>query len=214
MVYEADTRTGELRKSGLRVKLQGKPFQLLVALLERPGELVGREDLKRALWSADTYVEFDRSLNIAVRKLRTALNDTAEVPRYVETLRGRGYRFIAPVGAAEPALALVPPAATEDAQADEAILPAVGYQPYPQDPRAVRAALGAALDPQLRPKLKVISTTVDDFDSQVVARLVMRHKKAVVALLAGAMVVVAGLIYFDRAAGLAPAPPPPWNSAA
>jgi DNA-binding winged helix-turn-helix (wHTH) protein len=93
-VFEADARTGELRRGGLRVKLQGKPFQFLLVLLERPGELVTREELSRRLWSADTYVEFDRSLNIAARKLRTALNDTADFPRYVETLRGRGYRFI------------------------------------------------------------------------------------------------------------------------
>ena len=92
--FEVDTRTGELRKNGLRVKLQEKPFQFLMALLERPGELVTREELRQRLWSSQTYVEFDRSLNIAVRKLRSALNDTADLPRYIETLRGRGYRLI------------------------------------------------------------------------------------------------------------------------
>lgn len=109
-VFEADTRTGELRKHGVRIKLQEKPFQFLMALLERPGELVTREELRQRLWSADTYVEFDRSLNIAVPKLRSALNDTAEVPRYVETLRGRGYRFIGQLETIKPA----PPAAAAE----------------------------------------------------------------------------------------------------
>jgi DNA-binding winged helix-turn-helix (wHTH) protein len=96
-VFEVDVRTGELRKQGLRVKLQEKPFQLLLTLLEGPGQLVTREELRRRLWSADTYVDFDRSINIAVAKLRLALGDSSESPRFIETLPRRGYRFIAPV---------------------------------------------------------------------------------------------------------------------
>ena len=96
-VFEVDVRTRELRKQGSRVKLQEKPFQLLLTLLEGPGELVTREELRRRLWRPDTYVDFDRSINIAVAKLRLALGDSSESPRFIETLPRRGYRFIAPV---------------------------------------------------------------------------------------------------------------------
>jgi Tol biopolymer transport system component/DNA-binding winged helix-turn-helix (wHTH) protein len=96
-VFEVDLREGELRKSGLRIKLQDQPFQVLVMLLERPGEMVTREELQRRLWPADTFVDFDHSLNSAVKKLREALGDQAENPRFIETLHRRGYRFIAPV---------------------------------------------------------------------------------------------------------------------
>jgi len=96
-VYEADLRACELRKRGLKVRLQGKPFLLLAALLERPGEVVTREELRRKLWASDTYVDFDRSLSIAINKLRVALSDSADNPRFIETLPRRGYRFIAPI---------------------------------------------------------------------------------------------------------------------
>ena len=96
-VFEADLRTGELRKSGVRVKLQDQPFQILTMLLENPGELVTREDLRQRLWPSDTFVDFDHSLNSAVKKLRQALSDDPDVPRFVETVPRRGYRFIAPV---------------------------------------------------------------------------------------------------------------------
>lgn len=95
--YEADLRTGELRKHGVRVKLQEQPFQLLSLLLERPGELVTREEIQRRLWSADTFVDFDHGLNTAMRRLRDALSDSADNPRWVETLPRRGYRFVGPV---------------------------------------------------------------------------------------------------------------------
>jgi Tol biopolymer transport system component/DNA-binding winged helix-turn-helix (wHTH) protein len=96
-VFEVDPRVGELRRNGLRIKLQEQPFQVLVMLLERPGEMVAREELQRRLWPADTFVDFDHSLNSAVKKLREALGDQAENPRFIETLHRRGYRFIAPV---------------------------------------------------------------------------------------------------------------------
>ncbi len=95
--YEVDLRAGELRKKGFKIRLQEKPFQILAALLEHPGELVARKELQETLWSADTFVDFDGSLNAAVGKLREALGDSAENPRFVETLPRRGYRFIAPV---------------------------------------------------------------------------------------------------------------------
>ncbi|HSA93477.1 MAG TPA: winged helix-turn-helix domain-containing protein, partial [Terriglobales bacterium] len=97
-VYSADLRAGELRKNGAKVKLQEQPFQILTMLLERPGEVVTREELRKRLWPADTFVDFDHSLNTAVKKLREALGDDADNPRFVETLPRRGYRFIAPVG--------------------------------------------------------------------------------------------------------------------
>ncbi len=96
-VFEADLRAGELRKDGLKVRLQEQPFRVLALLLKQPGEVVTRDELREKLWSADTYVDFDKSLNTTVNKLREALGDSAENPRFVQTLHRRGYRFIAPV---------------------------------------------------------------------------------------------------------------------
>src|SRR5438270_5609223 len=96
-IFEVDLRAGELRRHGSRVKLQEQPFQILTLLLERPGELVTREELQKKLWPADTFVDFDHSLNAAIRRLRDALGDSAENPRFVETVARRGYRFLAPV---------------------------------------------------------------------------------------------------------------------
>jgi cholera toxin transcriptional activator len=96
-VYEANARTGELRKSGLRLRLQDQPFQALLMLLERPGDVVTREELRQRLWPADTFVDFDHSLNTVMNKVREALNDSASNPRFIETLARRGYRFLAPV---------------------------------------------------------------------------------------------------------------------
>src|SRR6202166_1423264 len=96
-VFEVDLRSGELRKQGLRIKLQEQPFHVLTVLLQRPGEVVTREDLRNQNWPADTFVDFDNSLNTAINKLREALGDSADSPRFIETLPRRGYRFIAPV---------------------------------------------------------------------------------------------------------------------
>jgi DNA-binding winged helix-turn-helix (wHTH) protein/tetratricopeptide (TPR) repeat protein len=96
-VFEVDLRSGELRKRGVRIKLQEQPFQILSLLLERPGELVTREELRQKLWPAHTFVDFDRSLNKAMTKLRFAIGDSAESPHYVETIPRHGYRFLAPV---------------------------------------------------------------------------------------------------------------------
>jgi DNA-binding winged helix-turn-helix (wHTH) protein len=93
---EIDLRTGELQTKDRKFILQEKPFQILSALLERPGELVTRGELKTKLWSSDTFVDFDHSLNKAVNRLRDALGDSAEHPRFIETLGSRGYRFVAP----------------------------------------------------------------------------------------------------------------------
>jgi DNA-binding winged helix-turn-helix (wHTH) protein len=96
-LFELDLEARELRKSGLRIKLQDQPFQILAMLLERPGEIVTREELQKRLWPEDTFVDFDLSLNSAVKKLRQALGDDSENPRFIETLYRRGYRFIGPV---------------------------------------------------------------------------------------------------------------------
>lgn len=96
-VFEADLAAGELRKNGAKIRLQEQPFQILTYLLGRPGELVTRQDLRDKLWSNDTFVDFDHSLNTAINKLREALGDSASSPRFVETVARRGYRFLAPV---------------------------------------------------------------------------------------------------------------------
>ncbi len=101
-VFEVDLRAGELRRNGSKVKLQEQPFQILAMLLERPGELVTREEIQKKLWSEDTFVDFEHSLATAVKKLREALGDSADNPRFVETLPRRGYRFIYPVAPVSP----------------------------------------------------------------------------------------------------------------
>jgi len=97
--YEADLLSGELRKSGIRLKIQDRPFQILAILLEHPGLVVTREQLQKRLWPEDTFVDFEHGLNTAINKLRDALSDEADNPRFIETLPKRGYRFIAPVSA-------------------------------------------------------------------------------------------------------------------
>lgn len=96
--FEVDVEAGELRKNGLKVPLQEQPFRVLTLLLENPGKVVAREELQKRLWSADTFVEFDRGLNTAINKVREALGDSAAAPRFVETVPRRGYRFLASVG--------------------------------------------------------------------------------------------------------------------
>ena len=100
-VFEVDLRSGELHKNGLKIKLQEQPFQVLSMLLEHPGEVVQREDLRATLWPADTFVDFEHGLNAAINKLREALGDSADNPRFVETLHRRGYRFIYPIDVGE-----------------------------------------------------------------------------------------------------------------
>src|SRR5271168_1794536 len=95
--FEVDLRSGELYKHGIRLKLQDQPFQVLALLLEHAGDVVTREELHQKLWAADTFVDFDTGLNSAIKKLRDVLADSADEPRYIETLPRRGYRFIAHV---------------------------------------------------------------------------------------------------------------------
>src|SRR2546428_680603 len=96
-VFEADLRTGELRKGGLKVRLQEQPFQVLALLLARPGETVTRDEFRNRLWAADTFVDFEHGLNKAINKIREALGDSATSRRFVETVARRGYRFLADV---------------------------------------------------------------------------------------------------------------------
>jgi TolB-like protein/DNA-binding winged helix-turn-helix (wHTH) protein/Flp pilus assembly protein TadD len=112
-VFELDHRAGELRKHGLRVRLQEQPFQVLAMLLEHPGEVVTREELQKKLWPADTFVDFDHGLNKAINKIREALSDSANSPRFVETVARRGYRFLAEVKVVDPAPVRSPDLATE-----------------------------------------------------------------------------------------------------
>ncbi|MGC1295058.1 MAG: winged helix-turn-helix domain-containing protein [Alloacidobacterium sp.] len=95
--FELDLNSRELRRNGLRLKLQGQPLEVLAMVLERPGELVKRDQLRRRLWPEDTFVDFEHGLNSTIRRLREALGDRAENPRFIETLPRLGYRFIAPV---------------------------------------------------------------------------------------------------------------------
>ena len=125
-VFDVDLRRCELRRSGVVVKLRDQPFRILIYLLEHAGEIVSREDLRRLLWPADTFVDFDQGLNAAVKKLRDALGDVADEPIYIETLPKRGYRFIAPViedanATAKPASAPPPPKGNGTAAAQEQI---------------------------------------------------------------------------------------------
>jgi DNA-binding winged helix-turn-helix (wHTH) protein len=106
--FEADLQTGELYKNGIKVPLQGQPFQVCSLLLEHAGELVTREELRQKVWPEDTFVDFEQALNTAIAKIRLALGDEADNPRFVQTLPRRGYRFIGPV--AKPDLQPVKPA--------------------------------------------------------------------------------------------------------
>ena len=96
--FEADVQTEELSRQGVQLRLPRQSFQILAILLQKPGQLITRDELQQALWPSDTFVDFDKGINAAINRLREALGDSAENPRYVETLPRRGYRFIAPVG--------------------------------------------------------------------------------------------------------------------
>src|ERR1700678_2694102 len=98
-IFEADAATGELRRQGMRIKLNAQPFQMLLLLLERPGQLLTREEISRELWPDGTFVDYEHGVNSAINRIREALFDTAAAPRFIETLARRGYRSTAPVEA-------------------------------------------------------------------------------------------------------------------
>jgi DNA-binding winged helix-turn-helix (wHTH) protein len=121
-IFELDPESEELRKQGLKVRLQEQPFQILQILLEHPGKVVTREELQQRIWPSDTFVDFDHGLYNAIKKLREAMGDSADTPRYIETLSRRGYRFIAPLNGPAPEPGGSAPAA--DAPRDSiAVLP-------------------------------------------------------------------------------------------
>ncbi|HEY2819906.1 MAG TPA: winged helix-turn-helix domain-containing protein [Candidatus Acidoferrum sp.] len=133
-VFEALPRAGELQKNGVRVKLQEQPFQLLIFLLENAGEIVSRDAVRQRLWQGNTFVDFDASLSVAVGKLRDALGDSADSPRFIETVPRRGYRFIAPVKVVEKPLPL-PPAAPSSAPPPDGTLEShPSAQSFPDSP--------------------------------------------------------------------------------
>ena len=139
--FEANVRVGELRKQGLKVKLQDQPFQILVMLLERPGELVTRQEIHQKLWPADTFVDFDHGLNNAINRLREALGDSAESPRFIETLPKKGYRFIGQVTGDEP-----------PAEA--------GYQPAEATPVAKPVPIPGHIEEESKPRPRFLVTTL------------------------------------------------------
>jgi DNA-binding winged helix-turn-helix (wHTH) protein/Tol biopolymer transport system component len=126
-VFDVDPHSGELRKSGTRIRLQEQPFRVLLALLERPGEVVSRDELRRRIWPDESFGDFDHAVSVAVGKLRTALGDSAEIPRYVETLHRRGYRFVFPISL---------PVAQKAVDAERSTL---SQFPQKQTPRNLRA---------------------------------------------------------------------------
>jgi TolB-like protein/DNA-binding winged helix-turn-helix (wHTH) protein/Tfp pilus assembly protein PilF len=150
-VFELDIRAGELRKHGLRVRLQEQPLQVLAMLLQRPGEVVSREELQKKLWPADTFVDFDHGLNKAINKIRDALGDSAESPRFVETVPRRGYRFLADVKVA---------ATVEAGDAALAVPAVVGVGAGGSSPAAPEPELPKYLPVSLAWKISVVALLV------------------------------------------------------
>ncbi len=153
-LFEADFGQRILTKGGLRIKLQDQPFQVLTMLLERPGELVSREEIRRRLWSGDTFVEFDDGLNTAIKKLRAALNDSADNPRLIETVPRRGYRFLAPVTIQGP-VHQTQVAETGQSSAAESETPASS-----QDVAAYASSSGISSNPSRRARVWARSRTI------------------------------------------------------
>src|SRR5262249_33946815 len=149
-VFELNPQSGELRKQGMKIRLQGQPVKILALLLEHPGEVVTREELQKKLWPADTFVDFEQGMNNAMKRLRAALDDNAETPRFIETLPRRGYRFIGeirgkPVAVAIPPSSPVPLTNWRKWSIWLAIFGMAGlaliagmYPPWPQTPRVSR----------------------------------------------------------------------------
>jgi len=147
--YEADLRAGELRKHGRRLRVTGRPMQILALLLERPGELLTRKELQEKLWPADTFVDFEHGMNTAVQTLRRALCDSPKKPRFIETLPRRGYRFIAQIEALSDAAApqVLSAVTSSGSFAGAAVAPAhVAPRPTPE----VVGCVGVVVDPACR----------------------------------------------------------------
>src|SRR5215469_3364987 len=156
-VYEADPRSGQLRKHGIRIPLEDRPFRALLILLSHANELVTREELQKRLWPSDVFIDFDHGLNTAIRKIRRALNDTADEPRFIETVGGRGYRFLAKVEqqagvvpeqsgieSPVPKSFIVPQVAQVAAVPTEPVSPEI-QKTYTVRPRVILAIAGSAI---------------------------------------------------------------------
>jgi DNA-binding winged helix-turn-helix (wHTH) protein/Tfp pilus assembly protein PilF len=176
--FEVNPRSGELRKGGVRIKLHGQPFEVLAMLLETPGQVVTREELRRRLWPTDTFVNFDHGVNTAINKLREALGDSADNPRFVETLPRRGYRFLAGVEGPDraPAAEAVLPVGVAGRRAI-AVLPFKLLTPNPEDDYlsvaladAVINQLGASGELLVRPTGVVAGYAKQAIDPSTVAR--------------------------------------------
>jgi cholera toxin transcriptional activator len=196
-VFELDLSAGELRKSGVKLRLQEQPFQVLALLLERAGDIVTREELQQKLWPSDTFVDFDHSLNTAINKVREALGDSASSPRYVETLARRGYRFIAPLhtpptndGADRAkALALDPPGAAPlpDSNSSQVAIHPELEVPIPR--RAITRGLFGLI--QVMYLAFYLAALFRIHDVQAVAELFLSLRAA--SILVGAVLVTAGV---------------------
>ncbi len=143
-VFELDVRSGELRKAGTRIRLQDQPLKILIALLEQPGVVVTREELKRRIWPHESFGDFDHAVNVAVAKLRAALSDSADTPRYVETLPRRGYRFIFPLASIDHARNDHTERSAQQAVAP-ALAPAIAKQRFKWLPTAATGVIGIAV---------------------------------------------------------------------
>ncbi len=157
-IFEVDAATGELRRKGIRVKLNAQPFQVLLMLLERPGQLLARDEISRELWTDGTFVDYEHGVNSAVNRIREALGDTANNPRFVETLARRGYRFVAPVERITPA----EPTALAGTTTSDAFMPSspptsqpAALGPASKYPEKLQTGLGSAIlaSPQELPKI-------------------------------------------------------------
>ena len=144
--FEADLRSGELRKQGVRIKIQDQPFQILMLLLDHAGQVVSRDELRGKLWAGGTFVDFEQGLATAVKKLRQALGDDAEAPRYVETIPKRGYRFTAPVKLSESPVA-VPAAVSQRSHeaSPEGIPASAGMRVWSRRAKMLVVTVGVAL---------------------------------------------------------------------
>jgi len=155
-VFEADAATGELRRQGMRVKLNAQPFQVLLMFLEKPGQLLSRDEISRVLWPEGTFVDYEHGVNSAVNRIREALGDTAGSPRFVETLARRGYRFLAPVE-------LIPGERVPlDPIVDRRVAGDAGLSVLSDSPAATSIDLAANLSqPDPQPRMRILSTPED-----------------------------------------------------
>jgi TolB-like protein/DNA-binding winged helix-turn-helix (wHTH) protein/Flp pilus assembly protein TadD len=175
-LFELDLQARQLRRDGNKIRLAQKPFQLLMVLLERPGEVFTREELRQRLWSSDVFVDFDHGLNKSIQKLRESLGDSAESPRYIETLQRVGYRFIAPVDGAILARQVIEPSSTPQLAELQSVveIPADPPPPPPRLPRvgwALAAAIILVAALAVRPILRQIHGTSEPIRSLAVLPL-------------------------------------------